>query len=464
MRPFDAGGCHPVLGRQIMVIVDFAAAKQIMADKIREGIPNTRPTDVFRIEVKIHPIDEIAWIAQQKSPIKIFGANQDNTASIAGVGEAASVRGQTSIDLKKIFAILRRHLKPQYPYMQWYGGICFDPGRLSKDWENFGAYRFVLPRFELASNASAMIFCCNIVGKPSKTEIHKILKQLEALTWETRKSAQEHYKAKRQDMPSRQQWDKTVRAVLKMIEQSQLKKIVLARQTKLKFAHDINPWDILRRLVEVTPNSYHFCFQFGTSSFVGASPERLYRKYGQAIISEAIAGTVPKGLGVSQDNALKEKLLASSKDQREHALVVDDIDRSFQRFCQDYRHATRPEILTIGNGHHLRTAFEGRLKPRVLEEEIVQSLHPTPAVGGVPFKKALQTLARREGFPRGWYTGLIGYVGLDRSEFVVGIRSALVKGKEMAIYAGAGIVEGSEAESEWQEIENKIDNFIKIIK
>ena len=73
-------------------------------------------------------------------------------------------------------------------------------------------------------------------------------------------------------------------------------------------------------------------------------------------------------------------------------------------------------------------------------------------------------LSKLEGFQRGWYTGLIGYVGLDWSEFVVGIRSALVKAKEMTVFAGAGIVDGSVSENEWQEVENKISNFIKLIQ
>ncbi len=446
-------------------IIDFIKAKRIMADKIKEGIPNTAPTDVVRIEIKIHPIDEMAWIAQQKSKVKIFGANQDNTASIAGIGQAAYVQGRSITDLRRIFSTLRQYLKTQYPYLQWYGGLCFDPKRLSKEWKDFGAYRFIVPRFELASNSSSMIFCCNIVGKISARQRKEILHQLDGLEWsEGYRDAPLFKPIRRIDYPSMIQWENSVENILKTIARGRLQKVVLARQTKLKFTKKIDPLVVLRHLFEVTPNSYHFCFEFGRTAFLGASPERLYRKYGHSIISEAIAGTSPKGMGVSQDNAFKEKLLACLKDNREHAFVVTAINQSFRRLCKDHQHADRPEILTLGNGHHLRTSFEGRLKERIFDEEIVKSLHPTPAVGGVPRRQALQTLARLEGFPRGWYTGLIGYVGLDWSEFVVGIRSALIRGKEMTVYAGAGIVEDSHSYDEWQEIENKIDNFIKIFR
>ena len=446
-------------------IINFIEAKKVMAQTIQQGISNQKPTDVFRIEIKIHPIDEIAWIAQQKSDVKIFGANQDNTACIAGIGQAACIQGRSIGSLKKIFSSLRRYLKPQYPYLQWYGGLCFDPKRSSKEWKEFGSYRFVLPRFELASDASSMIFCCNIVGKITPKQNQEILRQLDRLELGVPKVSDAPFKAsKRTDFPSKKQWDDNVKMVLKTFFKSGLEKAVLARQTTLKFSKNLDPWDILRRLFEVTPNSYHFCFQFGSTTFLGASPERLYRKLGHSIISEAIAGTSPKGQGVSQDNALKEKLLTSPKNNLEHTLVVRAIDEAFKHLCQDHQHSDKPQILTLGNGHHLITAFEGKLKDRIFDEDILKALHPTPAVGGVPQKQALKILARIEGFERGWYTGLIGYVGLDWSEFVVGIRSALVKLKAMTVYAGAGIVQGSDPQEEWQEIENKISNFIKLIQ
>jgi menaquinone-specific isochorismate synthase len=445
-------------------IIDFNQAKKIMAQRILGGVSNKAPTDVFRVEIKIHPIDEIAWIASQQFNVKIFGANQDNTACIAGVGEAASVHGSQIQSLKTIFSTLRSYLKKEHPYLQWYGGFCFDPKRSSKEWADFGAYRFVLPRFEVASDTSSMIFCCNIVGPVSSQQIEGILKELDGLQEGTVPAGDALKVSGREDFPSREQWDKNVADVLKAIEQGNVEKAVLARQTKLKFLQPIDAWGMLRRLFEVTPNSYHFCFQFNATLFLGASPERLYRKFGPGIISEAIAGTAPRGGGVSQDNAFKENLLKSPKDNEEHAFVVRAIDEGLKTICEAHKHSDKPSILTLGNGHHLITSFEGKLKECVREEDIVEALHPTPAVGGVPQDNALALVGKLEGFERGWYTGLIGYVGLDWSEFVVGIRSGLIKGKELTVYAGAGIVKGSQAKSEWQEIENKISNFIKLIQ
>lgn len=445
-------------------ILDFKKAKERMALDIKEALRRQKPGDVLRLEIKIHPIDEIAWIASQQADVKIFGANQDKSACIAGVGEAACVSGRDITGLKRIFTQLRRYLRPQYPYLQWYGGFCFDPKRSGGEWKDFGAYRFILPRFELASNDSSMIFCCNIIGKPSASVIKRILTELDALKEGKAPLSGRLKVKKREDAPSLKDWEANVDRVLGLIAKRQIQKAVLARKTRLIFDRPLDAWGLLREMFDVTPNSYHFCFQFKKTCFLGASPERLYRRFASGIISEAIAGTAPRGQGVSQDNAFKARLIASVKDNHEHAFVVSAINEGFKGICEAHTHAPDPRILTLGNGHHLLTAFEGKLRQGMREEDIIEALHPTPAVGGVPHGKAQSLLRKLEGFERGWYTGLIGYVGYDWSEFVVGIRSGLVKANELTVYAGAGIVEGSDPKSEWQEIENKISNFIKLIQ
>jgi menaquinone-specific isochorismate synthase len=156
-------------------------------------------------------------------------------------------------------------------------------------------------------------------------------------------------------------------------------------------------------------------------------------------------------------------LARSPKNTREHALVVEAIRENLGGLCRRLDHTVAPGILSLGNGHHLLTKFEGQLKDGVKDEDVLQCLHPTPALGGSPKEKAMAVIRALEPFDRGWYGGPLGYVGLDWAEFVVGIRSALVRGKQLSVYAGAGIVEGSKPKAEWQEIENKISNFIKII-
>ena len=117
----------------------------------------------------------LSWLSSQRDEVKIYGANQSDTVSIAGIGQAVCVTGRRLGTFKKVFKQLRSFLSPEYPYLQWYGGFCFDECHLDADWRGFGAYRFVMPRFELAALGGKMIFCCNLVGDEN---IRRILKQL----------------------------------------------------------------------------------------------------------------------------------------------------------------------------------------------------------------------------------------------------------------------------------------------
>ena len=409
---------------------------------------------IKRIEIKIDPVDMITWLSLQKVPVKIYGANQDDTMSIAGIGEAVCVSGKRLGSFKKVFKQLRSLLSPKYPYLQWYGGFCFDDRLLDQDWAEFGAYRFVLPRFELAYRSGKMIFCCNLVGREN---VRDILIQLKNIVFPSKARIPQNgfpFILRRSDRPDHKHWQKDVNLIL---GDRTVDKVVLARKTSLHFKKPPDPWGMLRQLKAVTSDSYNFAFQFKNTVFLGASPERLYRRYQRSMESEALAGTMPR-------QSSPQKLRDSDKNRHEHNLVVEAIDASFNKLCLSYRKDKRPGILALPNGYHLISKFQGQLKNGIMDEDILQSFHPTPALGGTPQKRAMQLIRKLEGFSRGWYGAPIGFVGLDWAEFVVGIRSGLACGRTLSVFAGAGIVKGSEASSEWDEVENKISNFIKIIR
>ena len=438
--------------------IAFHHAKQQMAAQIKAAQPCA---PITRIEIKIKPIDQLVWLEAQKSAIKIYGANQDHSYAIAGIGEAAAVQGAAGGQATDVFVQLRKFLSPQYPYLQWYGGFCFDEAYLDSAWKPFGAYRFVIPRFELAAKTGKMIFCCNLTAG---VDIKAVLKQLEAIQLPKSSKAGHLTLKGRRDQPSLGKWKGNVVQVLNAIAQRQYHKVVLARKTVLRFEKALNPWQMLGALQKVTPNSYHFCFQFGANTFLGASPERLYRRKGKLIQSEAVAGTMPRGKTKAADQQFRNALTHSAKNKHEHRFVVDAIQAHLQSLCGRLRFDAHPSVISLGNGHHLISRFEGELKAGIKDEDVLQCLHPTPAVGGAPRRQALAVIRGSEPFSRGWYAGPLGYVGLDWAEFVVGIRSALVQGRKLSIFAGAGIVQGSDPQAEWDEIEHKIGNFLKIIQ
>ncbi len=444
-------------------IYSLSQAKLLMAAQIRQLDLKVKPA-VYRIEIKIKPVDSIAWVQAQGVKVKIYGANQDDAAAIAGIGEALSVKGPAVGSLKAVFNQLRQYLSPQYPYLQWYGGFCFDDKHLDKGWREFGAYRFVLPRFELARDKDKMIFACNLIGPINELNRRNILKDLDQMLVRFKLKKQNLKVNHRRDMPSLAQWKLNAGEVLNGILKKKYAKIVLARKTVLTFTQTVNPFVIFRQLHQVTPNAYHFCFQFGKTAFLGASPERLYKRQGRMISSEAVAGTARRGKTTAEDLLLKGNLKRSVKDNHEHQFVVTAIKERLSPLCKKLTHEDQPQVMSLGNGHHLNTPFIGELNSGVKDEDVLQSLHPTPAVAGTPTQAALSMIRQREGFSRGWYAGPLGYVGLDWVELVVGIRSGLMNGKQLAVFAGAGLVQGSDPKAEWDEIENKISNFIKVIK
>ena len=136
---------------------------------------------------------------------------------------------------------------------------------------------------------------------------------------------------------------------------------------------------------------------------------------------------------------------------------------ALNRMCGFLTADKEPALLKLPRCQHLITTFKGKLRKGVKDSELLEKLHPTPAVGGFPTERALRDIAKLEPFDRGWYAGPLGWIAKDSSQFVVGIRSGLTDGKRLHLFSGAGIVEGSVPEKEWEEIENKISDFVTLV-
>ena len=256
-----------------------------------------------------------------------------------------------------------------------------------------------------------------------------------------------------------------VDGLLKKLDENDLKKIVLARKSVFTLEGPVEPVALLRRLAEHTTRSYHFCFQLthGTA-FIGASPERLFKRQSSYLQSEALAGTRPRGASPEEDAALGDELLHSEKERREHGYVLDHVRAIFDTHCRAVRGGDKPELLILRHCQHLLIRLEGMLANPDCDDILLEELHPTPAVGGVPTREAIELIRNSEPSERGWYAGPVGWIGFDATEFAVAIRSALVTQDTVSIHTGAGIVAGSEPEAEWAEIENKMTNFLNVLQ
>lgn len=412
----------------------------------------------IRFEMPIPPLDPLAWLASQAMPQKVYWSDRDGREACAGAGIADLVRYGSLDD-----AATGRMALELPDGMRYYGGFTFAPGE-SPEWREFGAGWFVLPRFEVMRRGYQFSFACNVRndGKDGDAAVASAM----ALAPQFTRAGLEEIPAplSRRDYPSREAWMAGVEAALEAIRSETLEKVVLARRSELRFATPVNATILLMRLLQHTHRAYGFLFQPQTDmAFIGASPERLFSRRGGRVFSEALAGTRPAGDSTAESNLLARELLADPKERWEHALVVNSVCEVLAALCVDPPRPEETRVLKAPGAQHLHSRITGRLREGISDFEIVRALHPTPAVGGCPLPGALALIERLEPFHRGWYAGPVGWVGRDASEFAVGIRSALVQGQRVSLYAGAGIVEGSQPASEWDEVETKMGNLLAVV-
>lgn len=248
-----------------------------------------------------------------------------------------------------------------------------------------------------------------------------------------------------------------VARALGKIEAGEFRKIVLARARDVTADQPLHPLRMLNGLRQRFPDCYSFSFANGRGqSFIGASPERLVRASRGVLETEALAGSIRRGVGASEDAALASALLSSEKDLREQRDVLEDIVARLKPLGLTLEFAPKPQLRRLANVQHLHTPVRAVLPETVRLLDVLAALHPTPAVGGSPRLAAVERIRELEGFPRGLYAGALGWLNArGGGEFFVGIRSALVDGATARVFAGAGIVAGSTPEKEFAETELK---------
>jgi menaquinone-specific isochorismate synthase len=252
-------------------------------------------------------------------------------------------------------------------------------------------------------------------------------------------------------------YESAVSCAVARIARGEIEKIVLARAKDVRAASALDPLGMLNGMRQRFPDCTAFSVANGRGqSFIGASPELLLRVEGGVVFTEALAGSAGRGSSASEDASLGGQLLRSDKDLREQRIVLDSILQRLEPLGLDLKFPGRPLLKRLSNVQHLHTPLEARLPKGVRLLDMLERLHPTPAVGGTPREVAVPLIADLEAFPRGLYGGALGWIDSNGGgEFVVGLRSALVDGPRARMYAGAGIVAGSSPEREFEETELK---------
>ncbi len=427
--------------------------------------PQGETRGVLRFEFPTEPINGFVWLHNQKAGRKFYWANRDQSFSMAGIGIADEISSSDFEHIHDIFATMEDNLSSENPLQRYYGGVSFQPQIHSREWQAYHSIYFAIPQFEIVNTNDQSIFAFNIALKDITHDyIQQVLKNLSTVNFDALTVYRNVPQVlKRIDEPNKEQWHKMFAAIKDNKNALKYDKIVLARKSQFQFDIPIKPEALLKHLADITPNCYHFDLQIEPfRGFIGASPEQLFSLSHRTLTTEAVAGTCPRGTTEEEDNQLAAELLVCEKNSNEHKFVVDQIQSHLNPLCENLTRDTDSSLIKLQNNQHLVTHFKGTIKPDINAADVLKTLHPTPAVGGVPYEGISEAIRNIEPFDRGWYAAPIGYVGYENSEFAVGIRSALIEQEMLSLYAGAGVVQGSTEEDEWDEIETKIGNFLKV--
>ncbi len=438
--------------------------KQVLEDKITKNTDMLSKKEFQRFEIRTKSFDPLLWLKIQPQNEKIyFKARGEEEPSNAVVGSilkiTSSENGKLNLSFKDVEYILESGAK-------FFGGISFSGKKPKEDkWKSFGAYNFIIPRFEYIHTERDAFFVMNYrLSELASGKTQKIINEINGINFSIEKRSENTIKSYvKKYLPDKKGWIKQISSYLEKIRSGNIEKIVAARRLELKVSEGIDPYDIVFKLKNIGDNAACFLIGFNNKDFfLGLTPERLFRRENKLLKTESVAGTINRGKNSIEDKILGKKLFSSAKNTLEHDFVTKYIVENLDNLCESVTVSKRV-LLKLSSLQHLCRKISGNLKDNISDGDILEKMSPTPAVSGMPQKESMNILKKEESFERGWYTGVVGFAGKNISDYYVGIRSALVSEDKIYVYSGAGIVERSVPEKEWDEINLKSSKYKKIL-
>ncbi len=423
------------------------------------------------LSIRVPATSPLAWLQNQPRNHRYYWQARDGRLELAGSGAAVTVvstePGAVADAYRQIAEIQQAAADDELWFL---GGQAFDPeAPLDSVWSNFPVLSFAVPEVLLVRRDDACTVTCAVPVKRDTTldVVHARFEQLLA-GLDLRIAEVGDFRPagirSRTDLPDPDSWREQVDRALTSIGAGDLDKIVLTRRSDLLLEQTIDPVACLRSLTGSNPNCFGFLVETVPGSvFLGVSPERLFRLDRGRLETEAVAGTALRDNSAPDAGTAGDSLLACEKNRREHEFVRQFIVRQLATLCRRVDTPVQRSLLRLSNVSHIAAQFSGELAPDRNLFDVVSRLHPTPAVCGTAPGAALATIRHEESYARGWYTGVVGLIGREFAELAVAIRSAVFAGQRVSLFAGAGIVPGSQARQEWRELEAKIRPFLETL-
>lgn len=440
----------------------------------------------------------LAPMALQSGERCALWADPEGKMLAVGIGEAASVRAQGSNRFQQLHEGLQRFSQNVLSHEElqslpmWFGGFAFRSLVDANDttWSSWREDMFVtheITAIQVERKSWTVLSLC-IEPNTAPSDIFQrydrlcgIVETLRALS--TSSAAQLGAATPSLVFSDEQQrggWVQTVESAKKAIRDGRLAKVVLARRILAPWPEPSASTPVPARLthaLRTLRTRYAHCTTFAFTqpatvgedgvldtgsqqTFFGSTPELLIARQGERIHTMALAGTAPRGATPEEDRANEYALLGSEKEREEHRFVVDDIVQALGRLDIQVRPSFVPDVVSFPNVHHLCTPIHAPAPEHISLIQLAEALHPTPAVCGAPGPVAFAWLKENEPLDRGWYAGGVGWLSdkLD-GRICVALRSALSSAEGVSAFAGAGIVEGSDPNREWDETLAKLSTI-----
>lgn len=394
--------------------------------------------ELVRFQVKLDKVDLLAWLKGQSAYPQFYLHFRDEEKALAALG---AVQSFSQLNLAQEFIE-----ESGFPLV---GGLQFQ-----------GTAQFVLPKMLVEQDNKGTLVSFFVKDEQSANDTLAHLKTFENLT--ALSALPKQIPLHTEPRANERTWCDWVNQALVEIKSGELTKIVLANETTFHLKQAINAYDFLAESEKQNQGCYHFLWAENSHSvFVGSTPERLFAREYNLLLTEALAGTASVSESEEETQSQANWLLNDEKNLKENWLVVEDISQNLRKQVESFD-VSNVELKPLRKVQHLIRKIRANLTAHYADVNILKAIHPTAAVSGLPQQQAKMILSEIETFDRGWYAGTLGVMSDVCSEFCVAIRSAFIEGYRIRVFAGAGIVAGSQPLEEWKEIERKAAGLISL--
>jgi menaquinone-specific isochorismate synthase len=406
---------------------------------------------------------KVFYLNRPEEDLILLAFDEALSVKINGVNKFSALGDKISTISKKLISNVKKESSIKFPL--FLGGTKFSSGKDSDEWKDFADNDWFIPRFLFFKKGNDYWFVLNyLINDNFSTDDspHCLLEPIDKLNnkeYIFSKDVEEIQVHKTEN--ERREWNDLISDALSQIEEGLFRKVVISRREIACIKHVPLFNLLLSKLQENYQNCTTFLYKKEKSVIFGSTPEQLIKFRENVLEFDALAGSAKRGDTEEDDNIISNNLLRDKKNTEEHNHVIEFIKDASAPYVKNLRQFDTC-IKKFSNIQHIYTPIKAELNSSKQIYKLVDDIFPTPAICGYPKGTSFNYIIDNEKFDRGLFSGIIGFISPGDMDLVVAIRSALLKDNKLYIYAGCGIVKGSDPISEFEETEIKMKPILSL--